>query len=324
MVGVSRPTVYKYKWRYERRLTLNRTAGSGRPRITTSRQDRAMAHASEEDKYLTAVEMRNQMKDFTPHLPSVWTIRRRLVEAGLPGRRPAVKPLLNRAQKRARREWAKKHLSWTEDAWEHVLWSDETPVPLFTNTRPLWIHRRKGQRLSPDGVARTVKGGGGKIQVWGCFHANGVGPLKRINEIMDGKIYHGILVTHAVPKMRELIRTSPQGTRWTFQHDNDPKHTAKKNRRYLDSKTIGELKQSMSIMEWPSQSPDLNPIENVWRFLKLRLSRRVPRPSNLNQLFEAVKEEWKKLPTLFLKHLARGMPRRVQAVLKAHGDSIKY
>jgi len=323
-VGVSRVSVYKWKWRYERSLNLERIEGSGRPRVTSARQDRAFAFASERDPRLTAVELQKQTKESALRVPSVWTIRRRLVVAGLPGRRPAVKPALTRQQKAARVKWAKKHLPLTEDDWEHVLWSDETPVPLFTNTRPLWIHRRVGKRFRPEATTKTVKHGGGKIQVWGAFHANGVGPLKRISQTMDGKIYHGILVAHAVPKMRELIAQSPKGTKWTFQHDNDPKHTAKKNRRYLDSKVIGELKQKMDIMEWPSQSPDLNPIENLWRFLKSRLGNRLPRPSSLEQLWQYVKEEWEKLPLVYLRRLARGMPRRVKAVLEAHGNSTKY
>jgi len=82
--------------------------------------------------------------------------------------------------------------------------------------------------------------------VWGCFSSNGMGPIFKIDGIMDRYVYKGML-----PYSR---RNMPRG--WIFQQDNDPKHTSKLISDWFTSKKV-------KVMEWPPQSPDLNPIENM-------------------------------------------------------------
>ena len=77
------------------------------------------------------------------------------------------------------------------------------------------------------------------------------------------------------------------GQRFTFQPDTDPKHTAKTRQEWLRDK-------SLNVLEWPSQSLDLNPIEHLWRDLKIAVQRRSP--SNLTELERSCIEVWEKLP----------------------------
>ncbi len=95
-------------------------------------------------------------------------------------------------------------------------------------------------------------------------------------------------------------RALKMGRRWVFQHDNDPKHTAKATKEWLKKKHI-------KVLEWSSQSPDLNPIENLWRELKVRVAKRQPR--NLNDLERICKEEWDNLVANYKKRLSHVLQR---------------
>ena len=75
-------------------------------------------------------------------------------------------------------------------------------------------------------------------------------------------------------------------------------------------------------MEWPAQSPDSNPIENLWSILDQRTKKR--KLSNEKALFEALVEGWNGLPQSLLVSLVESMPRRIEAVIAAKGYATKY
>jgi hypothetical protein len=102
-----------------------------------------------------------------------------------------------------------------------------------------------------------------------------------------------------------------------FQHDRDPKHTARLTQRWLASRHV-------NVLPWPSKSPDLNIIEHVWWHLKERVRTHDPPATNKEELWNIVRDEWKGISPDYIGHLYDSMPWRVQAVYLAKGGNTKY
>ncbi len=127
--------------------------------------------------------------------------------------------------------------------------------------------------------------------------------------VLGSQMYCSILKEKMLPSLRALGRCA------LFQHDNDPKHTSKA--------TVGFLKKNrVKVIQWPSMSPDLNPIEHIWGILKRQVEHHSP--SSIQSLKEVILEEWKNIDLAKCRQLVHSMPRRLGAVIKNHGGHTKY
>jgi hypothetical protein len=80
----------------------------------------------------------------------------------------------------------------------------------------------------------------------------------------------------------------------------------------------------VQALDWPPYSPDLNPIENVWSYLKMQLRKLPNRPQNLIQLHDAVSVAWDGVPQSYIRNLYESMPQRMRDCIKAHGYPTRY
>lgn len=139
---------------------------------------------------------------------------------------------------------------------------------------------------------------------------NRPGYIAKVDETMDSQLYIQILQEDLAQE--ELI----------FQHNNDPKHTAKTAKAYLNS--VGLTENDGTPLYWPAQSLNLNPIEHMWNYLKIKLGKYPITPTCCEELWKRIAAEWYKIPVKFCRRLIRSMPGRLAAVYYAHGKQTKY
>lgn len=312
ILGVSRKGVQTTLNRHSETNSYSDRKRSGRPKKTTKIDDRQIEVLSKRSRMKTAPDIAAEINQSLDKSISVSTVKNRLRSAGLFGRVAARKPYLSSENKRKRLAWAKLHKNWTIEDWKQVLWSDESKFEFFGSKRRQYVRRKQGERYKPECLQSTVKFGGGKINVWGCFSYDGVGTLYKIEGIMKKEDYHQILQRHAIPSGLRLI-----GKGFVFQQDNDPKHTSNMCKNYLESKEASGL---LKVMKWPPQSPDANPIEKLWD--ELDRQRQEKRPTSETDLWNIIKDVWNGLKPEILRKLVERLPRICEAIIKARGGHI--
>ena len=157
-------------------------------------------------------------------------------------------------------KFVRQHKEKENSFWERVLWTAETKIELFGHNYRYHVWRKDGEAYSPKKKVQTLKFGSGSIMIWGCFSANGVSRVS----VRDGKInaqkYKQILQENLMSSVESLELPSE----YIFQPNNDLRHTDISRKKWLSENYF-------NVLQWTNQFLDLNPIGNLWRFLKIQI-----------------------------------------------------
>ena len=286
---------------------------SGRPRVTTQRQDRRIRLVHLRNRLRTATETAREVIGTHGRRVCPRTVRNRLREFDLRPRRPYVGPNLTPRRRQRRMQWLRAHAPnrFRLADWRRVMFSDESRFSLQRSDRRQRVYRRLGERYS-DACIREVDrfGGGGSVMVWGGISYGVKTPLVVIQGNLTAVRYRDqVLMPHVLP----LVNAH----NLTFQHDNARPHVARVCRDFLNQNNV-------QVLDWPPYSPDLNPVEHLWDALDRRVRKLVNVPNNVAQLQLALIQEWNNIPQRTIDNLVGSMVRRVRAATAARGGHTRY
>jgi Transposase and inactivated derivatives len=216
---------------------------------------------------------------------------------------------------KARVEWATKHRYWDFEMWKRVDWTDAASFTTGAFGK-IYVTRTVEEKFAPTCLVPKFAGYSSAM-AYGAISGIGKGPLILMEKDwgkVSAKVYIERVLPHFYRHLREIAR-EVGFMRAILMEDNASIHTAKLTKGY-------HAYHGINRMIWPAHSPDLNPIENVWRLLKYRIGKRFPKTDA--EVRQYLVEEWDKLELQdFIKYI-ESMHERCEAVIEAKGGHTKW
>lgn len=290
--------------KYTSSNSLDNAPKFGRPAKTTARERRSLTTLCRKHPFKSARELKCEW--FSAKQVSVSTIKRILRKYNLFGRRAARKPFLSKVHRKNRLLWCRNYRHWTSENWKQAIFTDECQILLYP-AKKVFVRRPINARYKHKYVTNTYAHGLQSIMIWGGIKGDGSRFIQKCPSKVDAAAYGEILKGSLFPFYEKddiLIQ------------DNAPIHRAKTSINLLEDNHI------CYVSDWPSQSPDINIIENMWAVLKRNLWKCCPK--NTDELWAACQAEWRSIPNSYVTTLFSSIPRRFSDVIKNKGYHCKY
>ena len=146
---------------------------------------------------------------------------------------------------------------------------------------------------------------------WGCFSQQGLSKLVVVDGTLRSDNYKKLLEDHLLPELTKI------NCQMVFMQDNAPCHKARTVLQFFADHDI-------TTMDWPAQSPDSNPIENLWSIIKQRRAKKYGMPTTKNELIEQIFEIWDNIDAELKKKLAESVFKRLIKIIENNGKQLDY
>jgi hypothetical protein len=184
---------------------------------------------------------------------------------------------------------------------------------LIADAYGLRVYRPVGTRYDEQYVRTYNQSGRFSVNLWAWISGRGPGICTIVQERLNAPVYVRILNELMLPSVIPIFGEQ----NFIFQDDNCPIHRARIVRQYLEQERV-------NCLPWPSKSPDLNPIENVWGRMTSLMYENDFRPNTVEELQQKIVDTWQQITPAYTRDLVSSMPRRLQMVIDSNGAMTKY
>jgi transposase len=196
-----------------------------------------------------------------------------------------------------------------------TIWSDETTVRSHPTGKEMIFRCHSSIKREDLPVNAQVQAGGISVMFWGCFSSNGLGPLVALEGSQNQYTYLELLKDYLLPEVKAAKNL--YNVDMTFMQDNAPCHKTRMIMDFLARKQIKTL-------DWPAQSPDMNPIENLWAIIKRKRAKKFGIPTSKAMLINQIMDIWDNLEADLIETLAASIKNRLKEVVRLKGKATKY
>jgi transposase len=248
-------------------------------------------------------------------LPSASTCRRIARELGFENVKARKRNFISTSNALKRLQFAQQYLAREESFFERIIWSDETMVRAAPQGKEMRFWTQKGRENNTELVNYQYQQGYLSVMFWGCFSSFGFGPLVVVDGSMDASKYIELITNYLLDENR-VVREQA-GVSMVIMQDNAPCHKAKVVMDFFADSGIELLPRS-------PQSPDLNPIENLWAIIKRKRQSPFGAVTSKNELIEQILTIWDGLDDQLAVTLASSASRRLSKCFTIDGRHTGY